>query len=340
MTEKLSREELEQRAKALESKIIELQREKDALSEQLAVSKRILSSTPDLLAYKDPNSVYQSVNPAFCRFLDKEEEEIIGKTDFDLFPDAEATMYRHDDAKVMASGKSQVQNEEVTGAGGAKRWLQVTKHPVVDEVGKSIGILCSVRDITGLRKSEAAFKDSEDKLQIIFRAAPTGIGMVSNRLITQANERLCEILGYSEEELLGKSARILYPSDEDFEYAGEEKYKQIRDKGTGTVETRWQHKDGKVIDVLLSSTPLDLNDWSIGAIFTALDITDTKKTEQAIRESEERYRSLFKNNHSVMFLVDPVNADIVDVNPAATNFYGWSHEELTSMKITDINIIE
>jgi PAS domain S-box-containing protein len=67
--------------------------------------------------------------------------------------------------------------------------------------------------------------------------------------------------------------------------------------------------------------------------------TERKRPEEALRESEQRYRSLFKNNHSVMLLIDPVSAEIVDANPAACYFYGWSQEELTSMKITDINML-
>ena len=63
------------------------------------------------------------------------------------------------------------------------------------------------------------------------------------------------------------------------------------------------------------------------------------ETEAKLRESEQRYRSLFKNNHSVMLLIDPESADIVDANPAACFFYGWSQEELASMKITDINML-
>jgi PAS domain S-box-containing protein len=69
------------------------------------------------------------------------------------------------------------------------------------------------------------------------------------------------------------------------------------------------------------------------------DITERKQTEEALRESEERYKSLFKNNHSVMLLIDPESANIVDANPAAISFYGWSHEELTRKKISDINTL-
>ena len=69
------------------------------------------------------------------------------------------------------------------------------------------------------------------------------------------------------------------------------------------------------------------------------DVTERMRAEEALRESEERYRSLFQNNHAVMLLIDPETADIVDANPAACSFYGWGHEELTSKKISAINTL-
>jgi len=195
------------------------------------------------------------------------------------------------------------------------------------------------KEMVFYKQLEASLRESEATLRSIFRAAPTGIGMVSDRVIKQANERLCTIIGYTREELLGKSSRILYGTDEDFEYVGREKYAQIRERNIGTVETRWQRKDGTMIDVLLSSAPIDINDLSIGVTFTALDITSRKQVEKNLRESEEQYRSLFQNNHSVMLLVDPKTADIVDANPAAVSFYGWSYEALTSKKIFNINTL-
>ena len=196
------------------------------------------------------------------------------------------------------------------------------------------------KEVVSFKQIEASLRESETILRSIFRAAPTGIGMVCDRVIKKANERLCKIIGYTREELLGKSARILYGTDEDFEYVGREKYEQIRERNTGTVETPWQRKDGTMIDVLLSSSPIDPNDLSIGVTFTALDITSRKQVEKDLRESEEQYRSLFKNNHSVMLLIDPETANIVDANPAALSFYGWSYEALTRKKMFDINTLK
>jgi len=137
------------------------------------------------------------------------------------------------------------------------------------------------------KQTAGAFRESEATLRSIFRAVPAGIGLVCDRVIKQANDRLCEILSYSQEELLGKNARMLYLTDEDFKYVGIKKYAQIIEQGAGIAETRLQRKDGKVIDVLLSSAAIDPNDLSVGVTFTVLDITRRKKTEEELRKTRD-----------------------------------------------------
>ena len=167
--------------------------------------------------------------------------------------------------------------------------------PVAESVANQIGgAIANSLLLTERNRAEAALKESEASLRSIFRVAPIGIGVVHDRVLTQVNDRVCEMLGYAAEELTGSSARLLYPSDEDFEFVGREKYVQIRAKGTGSVETRWRRKDGSVIDVLLSSTPIDPSDLSRGVTFTALDITERKRAEAERLGLEERLRQAHK----------------------------------------------
>ena len=140
------------------------------------------------------------------------------------------------------------------------------------------------------KQPEQALRESEDRLESIFRSAPVGIGLVVNRELKKANSRLCTITGYDEGELINQNSRILYPNYEDFEIVGREKYAQIRDHGTGTVETHWQRKDGAIIDVLLSSTPIDLRDHLKGVTFTALDITERKRAEAELLKYSQRLK--------------------------------------------------
>jgi PAS domain S-box-containing protein len=129
-------------------------------------------------------------------------------------------------------------------------------------------------------------RDREANLQSIFRAAPVGIGLSIDRMLKQFNDRVCEMVGRSREELIGQCARILYPSDEEFGRFGHESSKSIPTGGTGALEVTWMHKDGHPVDILLSWTQFDPADRSSGFTFVALDITKRKQAER--RESEAR----------------------------------------------------
>ena len=105
--------------------------------------------------------------------------------------------------------------------------------------------------IAELEKTEAdrhrmagELRISEATLNSVLRAAPAGIGLVTNRVLGWTNDRIHQMTGYSGEELAGQSARILYESGEEFQRVGRVKYAQIEKQGTGTVETRWKRKDG------------------------------------------------------------------------------------------------
>ena len=146
--------------------------------------------------------------------------------------------------------------------------------------------------------------------------------------------------GYAKEELVGKSSRILYPTQEDFEYVGTEKYRQISEKGTGVVETRWMKKDGTIFDVLLASTPIDLNDLSKGVTFTALDISERKRAEETIRMEKQFTETLLESLPGLFYLYEldiqsPANSRLIRFNRKHSTLTGYTPEELQGMKIKD-----
>jgi len=140
--------------------------------------------------------------------------------------------------------------------------------------------VCTVfTDITERRLAEEALRTNKNLLDSILRTAPTAIGVVSNRAFLIVNERMCLMTGYTKEELVGRNARMLYPNDEEYDYVGTEKYRQISAGKTGSVETRWQRKDGEIIEILLCSSPINSSDLVAGVTFTALDISELKRAE-------------------------------------------------------------
>ena len=203
---------------------------------------------------------------------------------------------------------------------------EVVSTLIFDEQGHLVEIIGISRDITERKMAEEALRESESHLSSIIRVAPIGIGVVSNRIIMKVNNRLCQMTGYTAEELIGKSSCLLYPTPEDYEYVGREKYAQIAQKGTGSVQTRWQKKDGTIIDILLSSTPVDPSDLSIGVTFTALDLTERKKAEETIRENEERFRTIINSMQFGIVIIDAQTHTMLEANPKALEMIGGTGE--------------
>ncbi|MEZ4483048.1 MAG: PAS domain S-box protein [Syntrophotaleaceae bacterium] len=198
---------------------------------------------------------------------------------------------------------------------GEVRWVDdstVVERNAEGQASHYQGILI---DITERKQAEEKRRLSEERLQSLFRVAPAGMGVVCDRIILEVNQRVCDMTGYAPEELIGNSARMLYPSQQEYALVGKEKYAQIESAGIGSVETRWLQKDGNIIDVLLASAPLNPSDLSRGFAFTALDITDRKRTEEALHASERKYRSIVE--HAPFGITRSTkDGKLLSVNPA------------------------
>lgn len=180
---------------------------------------------------------------------------------------------------------------------------------------------------------EHEIRNRESKLKSIFRAAPVGIGVIHDRVFNEVNDHFCSMLGYSTDELLGRSSRIIYPDEATFLAIGAEKIHQIETTGHCSLETRFRHADGHSIDVLLNMTPLNPANPSEGTTFIAQNITERKMATKALEESEHRLSQLFHNMHSgaavYRAVQDGQDFVIVDLNSAAEHL---SHVRLDEVR--------
>ncbi len=164
-------------------------------------------------------------------------------------------------------------------------------------------------------------------LDCICKAAPIGIGMVVDSTIVRINHLFCDLVGYDEEELINKSVRILYPTDEEYEHVRKEKYDLSSKNEIETVETRFRRKDGKIIQVLLSSALINSKNASLGAIFTALDITKTKIIEKDLITKDKRFHEFVNMIPLVVFEMDTVG-NLTFVNEKGFELFGYSPEDV------------
>lgn len=204
---------------------------------------------------------------------------------------------------------------------GAWRWMRVTAVPLRDESGTVVEWFGTNVDITRRRMLEDALRSSEHNLRAMFENAGVGIALLSpDRRFLATNDRLCEILGYTREELLRMSPLDVHvPEEREFEAA------RITEAFEGTrsdyrAEKRNVRKDGKIIWVRVTATPIrTANEEIVGSVSIVEDITAQKEAERSLAESEELVRLLFENSPIALVVAD-VNGKPVLVNAAAQRF--------------------
>ena len=250
----------------------------EALRESQQHYRALFENAGDAIHLTNENDEILDVNPRMCELMGYSRQELLSMR----VPDLQAPEVRGTAGSVIKGDLARHGHATFEALNvhrdGTRIPIEVTLSRIADSEGDLYFSI--LRDITERVRMDAVLRESEARLQSIFRAAPVGIGLVSDRVLLQVNDRLCEMLNYSGDELIGKNARMLYPSDDDFEFVGREKYLQIQERGTGTVETRLVRKGGEILNVLLSSTPLDPADLAAGVTFTALDITDRVRADQ------------------------------------------------------------
>ncbi len=207
-------------------------------------------------------------------------------------------------------------------------WFRSSISPVIENDGVKNAILIA-RDITEI-------KEAEEKYHAIMLTAMDGFWLLDlDGNILEVNETYCKMSNYSESELLSMRIADLDDCLNTIEIA--EHIERIKEKGEERFESRHRRKDGSILHVELN---VQYSKIEGGHLLVFIhDISKYKEVEKNLLLSEERYKSLFHNNLSIMLLLDPISGQIKDANMAACNYYGWSHHEMCKKNISEINTL-
>jgi PAS domain S-box-containing protein len=196
-----------------------------------------------------------------------------------------------------------------------------------DNSGKVIYYEGTIEDITERKKMERTLRESEEKFRKAFLTNPDSITInrLEDGMYVSVNNGFTQIFGYSEDEILGKlSLEIKMWQNPN------ERKRFVKELETNRVvenfETKLCAKDGKIIDSLVSAAIMKF-DGVPHILSTTRDITERKRAEVILRESEERYRSIFENSSVAILLTSP-DGDILSANEFACNMFDRSEEEL------------
>ncbi|HET7273379.1 MAG TPA: PAS domain S-box protein, partial [Rubrobacter sp.] len=219
---------------------------------------------------------------------------------------------------------------------GEQKWLRKASRPQRQTNGAIVwdGLLL---DITERRRADEELKQSEERFRSTFENAPIGVALVDTEAhYVKVNHSLCEMLGYPQEEFIGKaSSELIHPEDLDVSMR---RLNQALDGEISSydLERRYVRADGRTV-WHLSSVSLIRDSQGEPSHFVCLhqDVTERKRADEELKQSEERFRSTFENAPIGMSLVSLDNR-YLQVNQAFCEMLGYSDKELISRRTGDV----
>jgi PAS domain S-box-containing protein len=318
--------------------ITEQKRAERALQESEQRFRALVQNSSDVITVINADGTIRYVSPAVERLTGYHPEELIGKSIF-YYVDSEdlgqgqamfAELWSRDGVHPPFEFK-------VPHKDGTWRYSEFLVNNLLDDPSVR-GVVVNQRDITERKEAEYRLRESEERFRATFEQAAVGVAHVGpDGRWLRVNQRLCDIVGYTREELLQKTFQeITHPDDleTDLEQARQLLAGQIE---IYSMDKRYIKKDGSIVWINLTVTLVRGPSGEPGYFISVIeDTTDRKQTEEALRLSEELYRTVVEQAAENIFIVDPRTRRILEANAALHRSLGYAADELKEMTLYDV----
>jgi two-component system NtrC family sensor kinase len=312
--------------------ITELRKAELSLKESEEKFRRIVESSQDLIMLTNPDGRIAYLGPACKKVLGWEPRELLGKRVPVTHPDDSGMV---DSALATAlSGKSGtgLQYRIVTKAGETK-WVSHTWSPIM--VGDRLKQVASViSDITERKLADVLLRESEDRYKRLVELSPNAIVVHDGRYVLFANQAALRLLGASKpDQVVGSSVMgLVHPDFRDI--VRKRVHLQRKGQIVPPIHEKFIRLDGKPIDAEVSASPI-IYGGTKAMLVVIQDITEKRKAELALKESESRFRKVFESSPVGILLASP-DFRFMKSNPAASRIFGYPENALRGLTFKDI----
>ena len=334
MTHLELRRHLVQLARSVE----EHQRVEEKLRTSEVFYQTLVETLPQNILRKDAEGRFTFANQKFCQSINRRPEEVVGRTDFDLFPRDLAAKYHRDDLRVMATQQHLDTVEAHHTAKGEKMFVHVIKTPLYDLSGKVIGVQGIFWDVTARRRIEEELAYERDLLRALLDNIPDRIYFkdVHSRFL-RCSRSMAKRLGVAEAgAVIGKTDFDFHPREQAQEYFNDEQRILLTGEPLINKLERQIATDGSEIWASVTKVPIISQSGAVaGVVGLSRDITQLKQTEKALRQAEEKYRTIYENSVEGIFQTTR-DGHFITANPALARLYGYASQEELVQALTDI----
>ena len=290
----------------------------------------MFDSIADGITVTDVNGNIIDVNQAVITMGGFEsKEELIGRNGFELMSSDDRDRIIRDTMQAFSEGKTTKKMEySFVPVSGKAFDVDLQLSMLLDDKGNARGFVGISRDISERKRMEQALRESEEELRAMFDSVHDGIivvDMVGN--MQRMNSAALRMTGYTSDELMGRSA---------LDFVAEEDREKIVEDMSKTLETselismpvyKLVRKDGSIFEAEMGTGMLHDAEGNVkGLVGVMRDITERKRMQEAMRESEEKLRVMFESMRDAVILTD-LTGTIVEVNDAAVRMHGYASKE-------------
>jgi diguanylate cyclase (GGDEF)-like protein/PAS domain S-box-containing protein len=255
----------------------------------------IIGCMGDPVFVKDRQYWYVFVNDAAFETFGVPRERTTGRTDYDLFPKEQADVFREQDSRIFATGEEHASEEQVTDAHGNALTIVTKKTVYTDKTGEEY-VVGVARDITGLKRTEEALRRTSAYHRSLIDASLDPLVIIgADGRISDLNPAAERITGLSREEIMDTDFFSCFTEPEEARALGQ---RAFRDGMVRDCALDLRYHDGRVVPVLCdASVYRDENGQVVGLLGVVRDITDRRRVEAGLKESEERYRIAIEHSN-------------------------------------------